>query len=269
MQDELGSPLRVLYESGRGEVYGYDVVGDTYFAQAREYQPAYGRFLAEDIRRGRTAIPKTRNRYGYCWNNPVGMVDLNGMEPELPGAELVFPQLSPQKDSIDSQLSEFVKPYEVLGFDEKEKFPSPIEFLDESGSNSNVRIIEEGRVYIISITTTAGLVGYGSKGIQWVFDGKGNSDIQETTSGGGMNGFGLSAVISFGYLDVPTVEGAKGKGSEAGLSGGGPIVGGVNSIAAYDEQWHRTGEGMMFSFGLGTPGLDVHGGVTYADSLKE
>ena len=68
MQDELGSPLRVLYESGRGEVYGYDefgretsfegrcsrqgekqpfgytgyrydVIGQTYFAQAREYRP--------------------------------------------------------------------------------------------------------------------------------------------------------------------------------------------------------------------------------------
>ena len=82
LQDELGSPLRVLYRSGSGAAYGYDEFGadlydpekknmrrkavqqtgehqpfgftgyryddisGTYFAQAREYQP--GR---EDLRR--------------------------------------------------------------------------------------------------------------------------------------------------------------------------------------------------------------------------
>ena len=118
LQDELGSPLRVLYGSGSGAAYGYDEFGadlydpeknpcagrqysrqgehqpfgftgyryddisGTYFAQAREYQPGEGRFTAEDILRGRNTIPKTLNRYGYCWNNPLIFFDLNGQSPK-------------------------------------------------------------------------------------------------------------------------------------------------------------------------------------------
>ncbi len=118
LQDELGSPLRVLYGSGSGAAYGYDEFGadlydpekkpgagrqysrqgehqpfgftgyryddisGTYFAQAREYQPGVGRFTAEDILRGRNNIPKTLNRYGYCWNNPLIFFDLNGRSPK-------------------------------------------------------------------------------------------------------------------------------------------------------------------------------------------
>ncbi len=118
LQDELGSPLRVLYRSGSGAAYGYDEFGadlydpekkpcagrhysrqgehqpfgftgyryddisGTYFAQAREYQPGVGRFTAEDILRGRSTVPNTLNRYGYCWNNPLIFFDLNGQSPK-------------------------------------------------------------------------------------------------------------------------------------------------------------------------------------------
>ncbi|MBO5032996.1 MAG: DUF4280 domain-containing protein [Lachnospiraceae bacterium] len=117
LQDELGSSLRVLYRNGYGDAYGYDEFGGdlydpeqkqslgkkysrqgenqpfgytgyrhddisgTYFAQAREYQPEVGRFTAEDIIKGNGAIPQNLNRYGYCWNNPILLVDLNGLYP--------------------------------------------------------------------------------------------------------------------------------------------------------------------------------------------
>lgn len=105
MQDELGSPLRVLYGNGNGNIYGYDefggelyeapdpekeapnrysrqgegqpfgytgyrydAVGGTYFAQAREYKAELGRFTAEDVVRGNNALTQTLNRYVYCWN---------------------------------------------------------------------------------------------------------------------------------------------------------------------------------------------------------
>jgi RHS repeat-associated protein len=116
--DELGSPLRVngyaegdksayltygydefgndLYEdleeagipnpySRQGEEqpfgytgYRYDSISHSYFAQAREYQPENGRFNAEDVIKGNGAFPETLNDYGYCLNNPMGYVDLNG-----------------------------------------------------------------------------------------------------------------------------------------------------------------------------------------------
>ena len=117
LQDELGSPLRVLYRSGSGAAYGYDEFGadlydpekkpgagrqysrqgehqpfgftgyryddisGTYFAQAREYQPGVGRFTAEDVVRGNGADPKVFNHYEYCFNNPILLVDLNGLKP--------------------------------------------------------------------------------------------------------------------------------------------------------------------------------------------
>ncbi|MGY3663736.1 MAG: DUF6531 domain-containing protein [Roseburia sp. 1XD42-69] len=114
LQDELGSPLRILYSTGKGETYGYDEFGEdlyqpgkeekfgnrysqqgehqpfgytgyrydnvsgTYFAQAREFRPDLGRFTAEDVVRGRGGKPETLNRYGYCWGNPLQYVDLDG-----------------------------------------------------------------------------------------------------------------------------------------------------------------------------------------------
>lgn len=53
----------------------------TYFVQAREYQTKNGRFTAEDVIKGNGVFPETLNRYGYCWGNPVGLVDKDGLYP--------------------------------------------------------------------------------------------------------------------------------------------------------------------------------------------
>ncbi len=58
--------------------YRYDGISGSYFAQAREYQPHTGRFMAEDVIRGKLGVPKTLNRYGYCLSNPLMYVDLDG-----------------------------------------------------------------------------------------------------------------------------------------------------------------------------------------------
>ena len=107
LQDELGSPIRLLDEEGNmRETYGYDEFGqdlyrnqghiqpfgytgyqsdriaDTYYAQAREYRAERGRFAGVDIIKGFAAAPYTLNEYGYCWGNPMVLVDLDGREPE-------------------------------------------------------------------------------------------------------------------------------------------------------------------------------------------
>ena len=112
LQDEMGSVTRFL--DAEGEVlasYGYDEFGndlsdgmpqyarqgtwqpfgytgyrmDTesglYFAQAREYSPLHGQFISEDLVRGFVEAPVTLNHYGYCWNNPEKLVDLDGRWP--------------------------------------------------------------------------------------------------------------------------------------------------------------------------------------------
>lgn len=61
--------------------YMRDDISDTLFAQAREYMPEIGRFMGRDILKGRVEQPRSLNEYEYCHNNPVGFVDLNGMDP--------------------------------------------------------------------------------------------------------------------------------------------------------------------------------------------
>ena len=106
LQDEMGSPIRLMDKDGDlKDSYGYDEFGQdlygnqgvvqpfgytgyqperitgTYYAQAREYRPELGRFAAVDTIKGFTAAPYTLNEYGYCWNNPIGLIDTDGLLP--------------------------------------------------------------------------------------------------------------------------------------------------------------------------------------------
>ena len=106
LQDELGSPLRIEDESGfTRETYGYGAFGEdlygnqgvlqvfgytgyqrdnvagTYYAQAREYQAEVGRFAGQDLIAGFMDMPLSMNRYSYCFNMPMILVDLGGAWP--------------------------------------------------------------------------------------------------------------------------------------------------------------------------------------------
>ena len=108
LQDELGSTIRLLEQGGESQaIYGYDEFGgdayntqgqiqpfgytgyrydkvaDTYFAQAREYVLKIGRFVGEDWIKGNIEKPFSLNQYGYCWGNPIGLVDRDGKTPEM------------------------------------------------------------------------------------------------------------------------------------------------------------------------------------------
>ena len=108
LQDELGSPLRIE-DSARNlrESYGYGVFGEdlyqnqgkiqpfgytgyqrdetagTYYAQEREYLAENGRFAGQDVIAGFMNLPFSMNRYSYCFNSPMVLVDLDGEWPSL------------------------------------------------------------------------------------------------------------------------------------------------------------------------------------------
>ena len=122
-QDELGSPVRLMDKNGElTESYGYDEFGQelyrdreetagrsmtgniqpfgytgyqydktagTYYARAREYRAELGRFAAVDTIKGFTMVPYTLNEYGYCWGNPMVLVDLDGAWPTWEDVENV------------------------------------------------------------------------------------------------------------------------------------------------------------------------------------
>lgn len=108
LQDDLGSPMQLMGEEGEiRETYGFDefgrnldqrpekqiqpfgytgyqmeAAGGLYFAQARRYDANNGRFISEDKISGSIVRPISLNRYGYCWNNPLVLVDLDGYKPK-------------------------------------------------------------------------------------------------------------------------------------------------------------------------------------------
>ena len=99
--------------------YMRDNISDTLFAQAREYMPEIGRFMGRDILKGRVEQPRSLNEYAYCHSDPVGFVDLNGMEEEKVstidyttamvrgGAENIG------TDIADNKISSFINKWQV------------------------------------------------------------------------------------------------------------------------------------------------------------
>ena len=55
--------------------------GLSYFG-ARYYDPVVGRFVTKDLWPGTIEDPSTLNKYAYCNNNPVNLIDLYGLCPE-------------------------------------------------------------------------------------------------------------------------------------------------------------------------------------------
>ena len=117
MLDEMGSPVRVSDYEREYLTYGYDEYGRTldwskeaeegipnpyaeqgeeqpfgytgyrydwtagsYYAQAREYLPEAGRFMAVDKVKGNIATPISQNNYIYCQNKSLDYVDLDGRD---------------------------------------------------------------------------------------------------------------------------------------------------------------------------------------------
>jgi RHS repeat-associated protein len=62
--------------------YERDVEIDLDFAQARYYNSKHGRFTTVDplMASARTIRPESWNRYVYCWNNPIALVDSDGKD---------------------------------------------------------------------------------------------------------------------------------------------------------------------------------------------
>ena len=61
----------------------YDAATGMLNLRARQYEPALGRFSQKDIVRGQVRSPLSLNRYIYCINNPINLIDPNGKAPNF------------------------------------------------------------------------------------------------------------------------------------------------------------------------------------------
>ena len=64
-------------------LYQRDEIAGTYYAQAREYWAENGRFAGQDLIAGFMNLPFSMNRYSYCFNAPMVLVDFDGEWPSL------------------------------------------------------------------------------------------------------------------------------------------------------------------------------------------
>jgi len=265
--------------------YRYDFVGDTYFAQAREYQPAYGRFLAEDIRRGRTAILKTRNCYGYCWNNPVGMVDLNGMEPELPGEKIWFQKAPSPEENLDAIVSGLMEPKkekkssssfvdleEIWSTIQATPMPEAAPLEEDYGGGITAKIREVTKdwngVLVGSVTYNLGVIERVSGGFQVANDWHGNHAIYHVEGTGVQLGASSNLSFEVGWLKGSSIKSAEGFSVDVGGSLGLGYVGGVSIIFGENDSGKLEFSGVMVEIGSGAA-LEGHVSMSNATKIVE
>ena len=188
LNDELGSPVRLFEQDGENQtIYGYDEFGndtygtqgqvqpfgytgyrydrvaETYFAQAREYVPKVGRFAGEDLIKGNIEQPLSLNWYGYCFGNPLGLVDRDG---KLAG-EVSIRNLPRGLNEKNIRM--------FLGLSENEAIPK----------------LKENQMYVLENTKSVGMVIVG-RGI--VMD---NDKYCEYSFGGFGKSMELSSIIDY------------------------------------------------------------------------
>lgn len=302
LQDEMGSVLRILFDNGNGDRYGYDEfgrdaqglegdvktkpsydrqgegqpfgytgyryddVGGSYFAQAREYHSESGRFLAEDLARGSAIEPKTWNRYGYCWNNPVGFVDLNGRTPELPTLQLqpseeesIVPDILERltiKEN-ESNLSYFFDDDEI---DNMKEIAQKIREEQQSRDSGPAAVVTAG---------ISGAVGSGANvggSIQTAFDMLGNVELQKSESTGVEAGAGVSVafVMAF-YPGMKNVADSEGFGTASGIGIGEVLYGSIDILCS-GEGNDLEPVGIAISIGAGAR-LSLHTNMSHTSRL--
>ena len=159
IQDDLGSPMGIMDElGGLSDTYAFDEFGEglysdeldehekslqpfgytgyqmdevsgLYFAQARRYDAGNGRFVSEDLHRGYKSLTYTLNKYSYCWNRPMNLVDENGKFPWVIIPIVVAVAVGLTSCSTETQnvsASETASAYEILEYEIDEAVDSYI-----------------------------------------------------------------------------------------------------------------------------------------------
>ena len=213
LQDELGSPLRIEDSAGNlRESYGYGAFGEdlyqnqgeiqpfgytgyqrdeiagTYYAQAREYLAENGRFARQDLIVGFMDLPFSMNRYSYCFNAPMVLVDLDG---EWPSLSDIGKGIQNGIKDVGNAINKGVQKVWETG---QKAVKTAVDWVDEHKTELVAVGIMTGAVVaiasggVIAATVGAGvLIGGGIGGISNIVSGSGN--FTNGFIGGSVNGF--------------------------------------------------------------------------------
>lgn len=262
-----------------------DSVGVLYFAQARRYDAGVGRFISEDFIKGHIAAPYTMNHYNYCWNRPLDLVDLNGMEPVINIVD-EFNNIGKSK-SEEKSLIDF--PDEFLGGMNKEENSIPEEYdikkileipmneineqekasNNDNESNNTDKNDDSDKDIPIGVLGLSGSIGAGaymSGSVQVVWDLNGNIALQVSGGTGAEIGQSGNGSIFLGVYKAQAISELNGYGlEEGGTIGEGLIIGG-GAWQACDDNGDVKHNGGYISVGLGEEGTLASGHVTMSNT---
>ena len=297
-QDEMGSPIRLMGKNGElEESYGYDEFGrdlyenqgmvqpfgytgyqadritGTYYAQAREYRAELGRFAAVDTIKGFVVAPNTLNEYGYCWNNPMILVDLDGAWPSWEDFENVIIQgrdtlrdvttvayncaAAGYNDLLDSLENVMIQAKDTLGDVTIVAYNCAVAgyndlFGDLNGTISIKRSVNANALLGIYIDAGFSFDWKGNVAYQWSYAVPG---VDDTMSIGILD---IGAAYGVSFTDAGDVSELLGKSSTIGGSGGYLGYATIDLISFDEmEDMHSDTNGFQIGVGVGA-GVDVH-----------
>uniref|UniRef100_UPI00054EDB38 RHS repeat-associated core domain-containing protein n=1 Tax=Butyrivibrio sp. AE2005 TaxID=1496722 RepID=UPI00054EDB38 len=187
--------------------YQEDEVSGLKFAQARYYSADNGRFQSEDNVKGFVNRPFTLNHYGYCWANPIVLVDNDGNLPKfIKDTEEFGKSIISSANKVKEQIIEKLEDFEG---DER-----PIIVFGISGAFGQDLYLGGGGQMVLDplkvITDPAHALGFQAVG--------GTGGIISAGPGE------AKATIYLGAYSAESISELEGFGTEVGGSGGEVIV---------------------------------------------
>ncbi len=244
--------------------YQEDEVSGLKFAQARFYDASTGRFQSEDNVKGFITAPFTLNHYGYCWGNPVGLVDNDGNLPEwIKQAENTFYETAKQVNDITSNVTKETISNIDTAVNNK---------LGEFNTWVDDKMTKNRPILVLGGSASVGTAEYLSVGVQLVFDPvkmfkdpKQAVGIQGTYATGLEVGSSANLSIYVGDYDADNIRRTEGYGVEIGGSTGeGVLVGGGAWISG-DLDRHNIFGGFL-SLGVGIEGTAAEGHISMSNT---
>ena len=220
--------------------YYYDRNLNLYYLQSRYYDAKICRFISPDsLMSGTNGSLHGFNLYVYCFNNPISYTDSEGNWPEWVKKSIKWVAKNvfmPTVETIEEALSNIDMTYSAG--------------LNISGTPSAFLFNAQGGIAI---------------------DTKGNVAIQGAAGGNFTTGSpGTAATYYQSVTNAPSIDNLLGTGYQIGGSAGVPVNGIPFSFGADFNiiPSDKTYYGATINAGLGTPGGEIHAGLSYTGELK-
>ena len=228
--------------------YVYDNETGFYYLQSRYYDPEVGRFLSADVLLSTGQGVLGHNTFAYCLNNPV-----NGSDPSGKAGNIY-------RTWVETYTGRNTP---IKGLERKpDKYYLQDIYYDDEYDWADA-------TYSIGQSVSYNAKGVGvTAGVLYARDTQGNSGFYRYRGlTAGISG--SSCTTDFTRYSCPSVENLEGLAFGYGASGSCQFGFGAGGETTYfhDKSTNKWYDATTFTTGLGTPGFEAHGVVTYTECI--